>query len=57
MNTQSKRLENTFAALKAENRKALIPFITVGDPAGFSVVKIMSQGFYIFALPTSIWKK
>ncbi|HRO28582.1 MAG TPA: tryptophan synthase subunit alpha, partial [Luteimonas sp.] len=27
------RLDRKFAALKAANRKALIPFITAGDPS------------------------
>ncbi|MBS9778107.1 MAG: tryptophan synthase subunit alpha [Gammaproteobacteria bacterium] len=41
MNTYSKRLANTFSQLGAENKKALIPFITTGDPQGILVHEIM----------------
>jgi tryptophan synthase alpha chain len=37
----STRLDQTFAALKAEGRKALIPFITCGDPFPEKTVEIM----------------
>ena len=35
------RIAATFAALKAANRKALIPFITAGDPAPADTVPLM----------------
>jgi tryptophan synthase alpha chain len=35
------RIASTFAALKAANRKALIPFITAGDPSPESTVPLM----------------
>lgn len=35
------RIENTFAALKAAGRKALIPYITAGDPAPAHTVALM----------------
>jgi tryptophan synthase alpha chain len=35
------RIAATFAALKAANRKALIPFITAGDPAPANTVPLM----------------
>ena len=37
----STRLDQTFAGLKAEGRKALIPFITCGDPFPEKTVEIM----------------
>lgn len=33
MSTQNQRIDQTFAALKANKKTALIPFITAGDPA------------------------
>ena len=36
------RIANTFKKLKAQNRKALIPFITAGDPAPAMTVPIMN---------------
>lgn len=41
MNTQSTRIAQTFAQLGAANRKALVPFITTGDPQGVSVCNLM----------------
>ncbi len=41
MNTQSPRMASTFAHLAAEQRKALIPFITTGDPHGTPTEDIM----------------
>lgn len=41
MNTHSKRLAKTFSDLANKQRKALIPFITTGDPAKTSTVEIM----------------
>lgn len=41
MNTQSSRLQQTFSKLKSDNKKALIPFITTGDPQGTPTVDIM----------------
>jgi tryptophan synthase alpha chain len=35
------RLKKTFAALKAQNRKALIPYITAGDPEPGTTVGLM----------------
>jgi tryptophan synthase alpha chain len=35
------RLKKTFAALKAQNRKALVPFITAGDPHPQHTVALM----------------
>ncbi|MDN3921753.1 tryptophan synthase subunit alpha [Roseateles violae] len=35
------RIAATFAALKAENRKALIPFVTAGDPHPQATVELM----------------
>jgi tryptophan synthase alpha chain len=35
------RLKKTFAALKAQNRKALVPFITAGDPQPQATVALM----------------
>ena len=35
------RIGQTFAALKAQNRKALIPFITAGDPGRGLTVPLM----------------
>jgi tryptophan synthase alpha chain len=35
------RIASTFAALKAANRKALIPFVTAGDPAPDKTVPLM----------------
>ena len=35
------RIAATFAALKADKRKALIPFITAGDPAPSNTVPLM----------------
>ncbi|WP_371324835.1 tryptophan synthase subunit alpha [Dechloromonas sp. ZY10] len=35
------RIQNTFARLNAQGRKALIPFITAGDPAGELTVPLM----------------
>lgn len=40
-NTQSQRIQNVFADLKAANQKALVPFITTGDPQGIPTVDIM----------------
>lgn len=41
MNTQSKRLSQTFANLKQSGKKALVPFITTGDPHGTEVSELM----------------
>lgn len=41
MKTYSKRLLDTFAELKADNRKALMPFITAGDPNHTATEDIM----------------
>lgn len=41
MNTRSKRMANTFANLKADNKKALVPFITTGDPHDTPTDEIM----------------
>ncbi len=35
------RIQNTFSRLKAEGRKALIPYITAGDPAPAATVGLM----------------
>jgi len=35
------RIANVFAALKAQNRKALIPYITAGDPQPQATVELM----------------
>ena len=40
-NSNSNRIDATFAALKASNRKALIPFITAGDPSLDSTLPTM----------------
>lgn len=37
------RIANTFAVLKSQNRKALIPFITAGDPNPEMTVQLMHQ--------------
>ncbi|TXI17748.1 MAG: tryptophan synthase subunit alpha [Nitrosomonas sp.] len=37
------RIANTFISLKAQNRKALIPFITAGDPTPQITVQLMHQ--------------
>jgi tryptophan synthase alpha chain len=37
------RISTTFAALKKQNRKALIPFITAGDPSPQITVQLMHQ--------------
>jgi len=37
------RIAKTFAALKSQNRKALIPFITAGDPNPEVTVQLMHQ--------------
>lgn len=41
MNTQSARIEQTFAQLAEANKKALVPFITTGDPQGVDVCDLM----------------
>lgn len=41
MNTHSKRMAKTFADLTAENKTALIPFITTGDPQAVLTTDIM----------------
>ncbi len=41
MNTQSTRMQQRFAELQAANQKALVPFITTGDPQGVATVDIM----------------
>ncbi len=41
MHTQSKRLLKTFAALQEKQQKALVPFITTGDPANCDTAEIM----------------
>lgn len=41
MNTQSKRLNAAFSKLRTDGKKALVPFITTGDPQGISTVDIM----------------
>jgi tryptophan synthase alpha chain len=41
MSSTVTRLDHTFAALKAQGRKALIPFITCGDPYPEKTVDIM----------------
>lgn len=41
MNTKSKRLDKTFAQLRADGKKALVPFITTGDPHGIDTAEIM----------------
>lgn len=40
---KTKRLANVFAALSKQNRKALIPFITAGDPRPGITVQLMHQ--------------
>ncbi|MCA1924732.1 MAG: tryptophan synthase subunit alpha, partial [Thiobacillus sp.] len=35
------RIGQTFSALKAQNKKALIPFITAGDPGKGMTVPLM----------------
>ena len=35
------RLEPTFSALKAEGRKALIPYVCAGDPSGDATLSLM----------------
>lgn len=37
------RITSTFSALKAQNKKALIPFITAGDPNPVLTVKLMHE--------------
>ena len=37
------RIAETFTALKKQNRKALIPFITAGDPNPEITVQLMHQ--------------
>jgi tryptophan synthase alpha chain len=37
------RIKQTFTALKAQNKKALIPFITAGDPAPAQTVPLMHK--------------
>ncbi|MEI6738599.1 MAG: tryptophan synthase subunit alpha, partial [Pseudomonadota bacterium] len=39
--THGHRIQAAFARLKSENRKALIPFITVGDPALSTTTPLM----------------
>lgn len=41
MNTYSKRLATTFSQLRTEGKKALMPFITTGDPQGTQTADIM----------------
>lgn len=41
MNTHSSRLTQTFADLQQADKKALIPFITTGDPQGTDIVELM----------------
>ncbi len=41
MNTHSRRLAETFANLRENKKKALIPFVTAGDPVGVAVENIM----------------
>lgn len=41
MNTQSTRFHQTFADLKQAGKKALVPFITTGDPKGTDVADLM----------------
>lgn len=41
MNTHSTRFMQTFADLSTANKKALIPFITTGDPQGTDVAELM----------------
>ncbi len=41
MTTHSKRLHATFTRLRADGKKALVPFITTGDPVGTPTVDIM----------------
>ncbi|MGY0400104.1 MAG: tryptophan synthase subunit alpha [Ostreibacterium sp.] len=41
MNTDSQRLAMTFAKLREKKQKALVPYITTGDPVGIPVVEIM----------------
>ncbi|MPV85790.1 tryptophan synthase subunit alpha [Ostreibacterium oceani] len=35
------RIETRFAELKSANKKALVPFITTGDPAGVDITELM----------------
>lgn len=35
------KIANTFARLRAQGRKALIPFVTAGDPDPQSTVQLM----------------
>ncbi|MCE7915511.1 MAG: tryptophan synthase subunit alpha [Nitrosomonas sp. PRO4] len=39
----ARRIASTFSSLKAQNRKALIPFITAGDPTPQITVQLMHQ--------------
>jgi tryptophan synthase alpha chain len=41
VNASSDRIAKTLAALKSRNKKALVPFITAGDPSKESTVEIM----------------
>lgn len=40
---KTNRIANTFTALKTQSRKALIPFITAGDPSPEITVRLMHQ--------------
>ena len=39
------RIQATFAALQAAGRKALIPYVTAGDPFADATVEIMNWRF------------
>lgn len=41
MNTQSTRFNQTFADLKQADKKALVPFITTGDPQDTDIAELM----------------
>lgn len=41
MNTNNNRLQTLFANLRQHNKKALVPFITTGDPHGIATHEIM----------------
>ena len=37
------RISNTFSLLKSKDKKALIPFVTAGDPSAEMTKKILHQ--------------
>ncbi len=40
------RIESTFATLKAQNKKALIPYVMAGDPNPTTTVDLLHDNSY-----------